>query len=351
MRTDELDFDLPPELIAQEPAARRTDARMLHYTRSTGTIAHRRVSDLPELLGKNDVLVFNETAVVPARFTVVKPSGGRIEGLWLATEPHFPCRRGRVLLKGLGNFVPGVRLAFDNDANHWLQVLHKRPNDGYEVEASDRLDDLIARLGRMPLPPYIKRSKGSDPRDALDRERYQSVLVEDANARGKSVAAPTASLHFDDKLLRRLDAKGVDEERVELVVGLGTFKPVEVDDLDDHPMHRERWFIEEYAANGLRDAQRLGKRLIAVGTTACRTLESQPPGPISDGEGETDLLIQPPYAFKHVGALLTNFHLPRSTLIALVDAFVGTDARRRIYGEAIGERYRFFSYGDCMFVE
>ena len=322
---------------------------MLHYKRSTGEIVHRHVRDLPELLSKRDVLVFNDTTVIPARFTVVKPSGGRIEGLWLSTEAHHPFKRGRVLLKGLGHFTPGMRLRFERDEDHWLEVLHKWPSDGYEVEASDQLDALIQRLGRMPLPPYIKRSKGSDPRDDADRERYQTVLSE--GSIGKSVAAPTASLHFDEALLTKLEATGVQYDAVELVVGLGTFKPVEVDDLDDHPMHREAWRIGETDAVGLRDAQAARKRIIAVGTTSCRTLESQPPGNLRAGGGETDLLIQPPYTFKHVGALITNFHLPRSTLIALVDAFIGTDARRRIYEEAIREGYRFFSYGDCCFFE
>ena len=320
---------------------------MLHYVRATGEIAHRHVRDLPQVLRKGDLLVFNETTVVPARFTVQKPTGGLVEGLWLETEPHWPFKRGRVLLKGVGNFVPGVRMAFEADRDAWLMLLHKRADDGYEVEASENFNDLIRRVGRMPLPPYIKRAKGRDPRDDMDRERYQTVFRQSNG----SIAAPTAGLHFDQPLLDRLDAAGIEQTGVTLQVGLGTFKPVEVDDLNQHPMHRERWSIDEYAANHLRQVEAEHRRIIAVGTTACRTLESQPPGSIQDGAGETDLLIQPPYTPKHVNALITNFHLPRSTLIALVDAFIGTDNRRRVYAEAIRERYRFFSYGDCMFVE
>jgi len=344
VRTDDLDFDLPPELIAQEPPAERSSARLLHYRRGTGEISHRRVSDLPEILQRGDLLVFNRTTVAPARFTLRKPTGGRIEGLWLATDADDR-RRGRVLLRGLGGFEPGVALAFDNDPSASLTVLAKRDDDGYAVEASDDLDALVARLGRMPLPPYIKRQKGADPRDAVDRERYQTVFA--TGTAGLSVAAPTAGLHFDGPLLDRLDQAGIGRASVELVVGLGTFKPVEVDDLDDHPMHREQWQIAAADAEAIN----AGRRLVAVGTTACRTLQSQPPGPISAGAGETGLLIQPPYEPRHVGALVTNFHLPRSTLIALVDAFVGTEHRRRIYAEAIRERYRFFSYGDAMLIE
>ncbi|MEL7238651.1 MAG: S-adenosylmethionine:tRNA ribosyltransferase-isomerase, partial [Planctomycetota bacterium] len=250
MRTDDLDFHLPPELIAQEPAARRVDARLLCYDRLTQRIEHSYVRDMPELLRRGDLLVFNHTTVVPARFTVRKPSGGRLEGLWLSTESCAPFRRGRVLLKGLGRFEPGVQLSFEADPSATLTVLQKSDSDGYEVEASENLNDLVRRLGRMPLPPYIKRKKGQDERDADDRKRYQTVFHAAAAA---SVAAPTAGLHFDNALLECLNAANIHRTSVELQVGLGTFKPVDVDDLDDHPMHRERWEIQASGGGAIND--------------------------------------------------------------------------------------------------
>ncbi len=343
MRTDELDFDLPGELIAQEPPPERSAARMLCYDRHTNANRHRHVRDLPDLLRAGDLLVFNDTAVVPARFTLRKPTGGLVEGLWVAGRDT----RWQVLLKGLGATWPSAPLTFADDANVTVRIIRKLPSDGYDVACSEDAADVLQRLGRMPLPPYIKRAKGHDARDDLDRERYQTVLATEPT----SVAAPTAGLHFTPELLDALATKGVRRTAVQLSVGLGTFKTVEADDLDNHAMHREGWHLPAETAEAINATRAAGGRVVAVGTTTCRVLESQPPGEIRSGEGETDLLIQPPYRFKHIDALLTNFHLPRSTLIALVDAFVGTDQRRRLYAEAIRERYRFFSYGDCMFVE
>lgn len=346
VRTDELDFDLPPELIAQEPAARRTDARLLHYRRDTGEIFHRHVRDLPQILRRGDLLVLNDTKVVPARFTLRKPTGGLVEGLWIDSEGH-PFKRWHVLLRNLGRFEPGLELTFAGDPSATLRVLGKRGDDGYDVECSHDWEELLGRVGRMPLPPYIRRGKESDERDRADRERYQTAFAE----AGTSVAAPTAGLHFDGAFLHRLEEDGIEWTSIRLHVGLGTFKPVDVEDLASHPMHREQWEIGEHGMNALNAAKATGRRIVAVGTTVVRTLESQPPGRIGRGRGETDLLIQPPYEFKHIDALITNFHLPRSTLLALVDAFVGTSERRRMYDEAIRRRYRFFSYGDAMLLE
>ena len=344
MRTDELDFHLPSDLIAQEPAPERSLARMLRYDRATRNISHNRVSDLPDLLRPGDLLVFNDTRVLPARIALRKPTGGLVQGLYLDGEGT----RWRLLLKNLGPIDPAAPLTFDAEPDATLRVLAKRGDDGYDAECSHAATDLLPRVGRMPLPPYIKRGRTNDLRDAEDRERYQTVLASNA---ARSVAVPTAALHFDYALLQRLADNGVATTTLTLTVGLGTFKPVVADDLDDHPMHRERWWIPPAAADAVNAAKADGRRVIAIGTTVCRTLEAQPHGGLMPGEGETDLLIRPPYRFHHVDALLTNFHLPRSTLIALVDALIGTEERRRAYAEAITNRYRFFSYGDCMLVE
>ena len=317
---------------------------MLRYECATRNISHDRVVDLPDLLRPGDLLVFNDTRVLPARFALRKPTGGLIDGLYLGGEG----RRWRVLLKNLGRIDPSAPLAFDADPAATLRVLAKRDDDGYDADCSHDALDLLPRIGRMPLPPYIKRGRANDLRDADDRDRYQTVLAADD---ARSVAAPTAALHFDADLLDCISRNGVGTATLTLTVGLGTFKPVVADDLDDHPMHRERWSIPPAAALAVNAAKADGRRVIAVGTTVCRTLEAQPPGDITPGVGETDLLIRPPHAFRHVDALLTNFHLPRSTLIALVDALIGTDGRRRAYAEAIVNRYRFFSYGDCMLIE
>lgn len=317
----------------------RSDARMLHFDRTTGRIAHRQVRDLPSILRTDDLLVFNDTKVIPARFTLRKPTGGLIEALWLAGED----KRWQVLLKNLGPVDPDATLAFVADPGVTLRVVAKREHDGYDAECSHDAS-VLDRVGRMPLPPYIKRAKGSDGRDEADRERYQTVVADV----GRSVAAPTAALHFDPPLLAALSEAGVPRTSVNLEVGMGTFKPVTAEDLDAHDMHSERWRIEPTAADAINVCR---GRIIAIGTTSCRTLESQPTGDIRPGSGETDLLIQPPYTPRHVDALLTNFHLPKSTLIALVDGFIGTEARRRVYVEAIEQRYRFFSYGDCMLIE
>ena len=346
MNAADLDFVLPPELIAQAPAAERPAARLLHYRRADASIAHRHFADLPGLLRAGDLLVFNDARVTPARFTLLKPTGGRVEGLFVGqTSPG----RWTVLLKNLGPVKPDLVLAFENDRAVTARVTAKHGDDGYamDVNSDDPADALLDRLGRMPLPPYIRRDKSADPRDESDRERYQTVY---ARAAG-SVAAPTAGLHFDAGVLADLAARGIERAFVTLHVGLGTFKPVTAPTLEDHAMHVERYTIDAAAADAINAAKRDSRRVISVGTTAARVLESQPAGAVTPRDGETGIFLYPPYAWKHVDALLTNFHLPRSTLIALVAAFVGLDAQRRIYGQAIANGYRFFSYGDSSFLE
>ena len=346
VNTDDLDFHLPPELIAQEPPAERTASRLLHYRRDTRSIAHRAFSDLPELLCPGDLLVFNDTRVLPARLALVKPTGGRVEGLFLR---EMSPGSWRVMLRNVGDRV-GSELRVSGADDVTMRVEEQFEGGDYRVSIlpPEPAAALLERVGRMPLPPYIRREKEHDARDALDRERYQTVFAREAGA----VAAPTAALHFTDDLLRSLDLRGIARTFVTLHVGMGTFKPVTAQRLADHAMHRESYSISPDAAAALTAAKQEGRRIVAVGTTAARVLESQPGGnAFEPRSGETGIFIYPPYVWKHVGALVTNFHLPRSTLIALVAALVGLDEQRRIYRDAIEQRYRFFSYGDGMIIE
>jgi S-adenosylmethionine:tRNA ribosyltransferase-isomerase len=346
MRTDELDFHLPPGLIAQAPPPERTASRLMHYRRSDRSVEHLTFSDLPRLLRPGDLLVFNDTRVLPARFALRKATGGRVEGLFLseAGPGHW-----RVLLKNLGVSRPEP-LSFEADAGLTATIVGSIGDGEFELEVNpaEPAATVLARVGRMPLPPYIRRSKERDERDDLDRDRYQTVFAREAGA----VAAPTAALHFSDELLSRLDEAGVYRTFVTLHVGIGTFKPVTAERLEDHAMHAETYAIDELAADELNRARAERRRVIAVGTTSARVLESQPADePFTDRIGETRIFIHPPYAWKHVDALITNFHLPRSTLIALVASLTGLDEQRRLYQLAIDRQYRFFSYGDAMFIE
>jgi len=344
MRTDELDFELPAELIAQEPPAERTASRLLHYRRSDRSVSHGTFTDLPGLLRPGDLLVFNDARVLPARFTLRKSTGGRVEGLFLSAVGP---RRWKVMLRNLGP-VSGP-LLFADAPDISVNVIGF--GEGlYEIDTSsdEPALELLNRVGRMPLPPYIRRDKEHDARDELDRERYQTVFAKTPGA----VAAPTAALHFSQSLFDALAARGVERAFVTLHVGAGTFKPITADRLEAHAMHVEHYSIDSAAADALNRAKREGRRIIAVGTTSARVLESQPVSqPFLPNTAHTRIFIHPPYTWKHVDALITNFHLPRSTLIALVAAMVGLEEQRRLYQLAIAERYRFFSYGDAMFIE
>jgi S-adenosylmethionine:tRNA ribosyltransferase-isomerase len=345
MRTDELDFELPPELIAQAPPPDRAASRLLHYRRHDRSIAHCTFSDLPSLLKSGDLLVFNDTRVVPARFWLRKETGGVVEGLFL--EQLAPSR-WRVMLKNLGSYI-AKPLSFEVED---LRAQVPTPGDAgiYElqVNTTEPAVQLLGRIGRMPLPPYILREKQHDPHEMTDRERYQTIYARESGA----VAAPTAGLHFTSELMQKLDEAGVQRAFVTLHVGVGTFKPVTAETLEQHQMHSEQYSITSDAANALNSAKRQSRRIIAVGTTSARVLESQPDDqPFQAKSGATEIFIYPPYRWKHVGAIITNFHLPRSTLIAMIAAIVGIDEQRRIYDQAIQQRYRFFSYGDAMLVE
>jgi len=346
MRTDDLDFVLPPDLIAQAPLPDRAESRLLRYQRDSRTLAHHRFAELPALLREGDLLVFNDARVTPARFTLIKDTGGKVEGLFLAERSPG---EWSVLLKNHGPINPQRTLRFIDAEEIGARVTAQGSEGEYRliVNSSDPALVLLARIGRMPLPPYIKRHKEHDDRDAMDRQRYQTIF---ARSEG-SVAAPTAGLHFTDALLANLTHRGIERAFVTLHVGLGTFKPVTSDTLESHHMHIERYTISEEAAQAINRAKRERRRIIPVGTTSARVLESQPEGDLGPTTGETGIFIYPPYRWKHSSALITNFHLPRSTLIALVGAMVGLDEQKRIYAEAIAQRYRFFSYGDAMFVD
>ena len=346
MRTDELDFDLPPELIAQTPAPDRAASRLLHYRRSDRGIAHRRFAELPGLLRAGDLLVFNDAKVVPARFTLRKNTGGLVEALFLG-QPRET--RWHVLMKNLGNYGSAM-LRFIDAPDLYANTIRFETGGEYEIEVStdEPAIQVLNRIGRMPLPPYIKRQKGHDQRDAADRERYQTVYAREPGA----VAAPTAGLHFTDELMRQLDAAGVQRAFVTLHVGVGTCRPVLAQTLEEHVMHAETYTIGAEAAEMLNRAKAENRRIIAVGTTSARVLESQPAGETFVAKtDQTSIFIYPPYQWRHVSAMITNFHLPRSTLIAMIAAMVGLEEQRRIYRTAIEQRYRFFSYGDAMLIE
>jgi S-adenosylmethionine:tRNA ribosyltransferase-isomerase len=346
MRTDDLDFHLPAELIAQDPPVHRTASRLLHYRRTDRSIEHRTFVDLPAILRAGDLLVFNDTRVLPARFMLQKSTGGLVEGLFLhETGPG----RWQVLLKNLGRAATDP-LCFVHAPEITATVIRSAEAGEHQIQLNtlEPAATVLERVGRMPLPPYIKRDKGHDPRDAADRQRYQTVY---ANAPG-AVAAPTAGLHFTEELLADLSARGIERTFVTLHVGMGTFKPVTADTLEAHTMHSEGYEITAAAADAINRAKGEGRRVIAVGTTSARVLESQPAGqPLHAKRDATSIFIYPPYRWRHVTGMITNFHLPRSTLIAMVAALVGLDEQRRIYREAIDRHYRFFSYGDAMFID
>lgn len=346
MQSDELDFELPPHLIAQAPAPDRSHSRLLHYTRRGGAIEHRVFSDLPSLLRPGDLLVFNNARVLPARISLRKRTGGKVEGLFLGERSPG---EWNVLLKNLGRPVQAT-LGFADDPAVTLDVLDQQPDGSYRarIDPPQAAAELLGRLGRMPLPPYIHRQRERDELDAMDRERYQTVFAAVPGA----VAAPTAALHFTPGLLQELQDRGVDKTFVTLDVGLGTFKPLSSQTLEQHDMHAETYQITPAAADSLNRARRDGRRIIAVGTTSARVLESQPAeADFTPHAGQTRLFIYPPYRWKRVDALVTNFHLPRSTLIALVAAMIGLETQRRLYRIAIENSYRFFSYGDAMLIE
>lgn len=332
MLTSDFDYHLPPERIAQE-ALPRGESRLLALDR-TGPEQHARVRDLPRLLRPGDLLVLNDTRVIPARLYGRRPSGGRMEILLIERRGE---REWDALAKPGRRAQPGTMIEFD--AGLAAEVVDKREDGRHLLRFSGPVEPHLDRLGHIPLPPYIHRPDAPE-----DRERYQTVYARHSG----SVAAPTAGLHFTEELLREIAAAGVEIARVTLHVGIGTFKPVTAERIEEHRMESERYEISEATADALRQA----RRVVAVGTTVVRTLESAArDGEVRPGSGATDLFITPGYRFQVVDALLTNFHLPRSTLLMLVSAFAGRERVLAAYEEAIREGYRFYSYGDAMLVE
>ncbi len=346
MQLSDFDYDLPEELIAQEPAPVRDQSRMMVLNRSDGSNKDRRFLDLPEFLKEGDVLVINDSRVIPARLVGRKASGGVIEMLLLRERIGAPAGSPvtwEVLLRPAKRVDPGTKIFFDAPAE--AEIIERLSEKKWVVrfETTGPFGDFLEAWGRAPLPPYIKRDrrKGKSRRDL---ERYQTVY---ARLPG-SVAAPTAGLHFSETILEKIRLEGIPIAAVTLHVGYGTFLPIEAHNVEDHLMEEEYFEITEEAAEMINSAL----RVVAVGTTAVRVTESaaDDSGKVAATSGYTRLYIYPGYRFRRVGALLTNFHLPKSSLYLLVCAFAGEDFVRGAYGRAIEERYRFYSYGDCMLI-
>lgn len=338
MLTRDFDYELPPDRIAQHPAP-RGESRLLVLDRE-GPERHRHVRDLPELLRPGDLLVINDTRVIPARLFGRRAGGGQIEILLTGKAGE---REWDALVKPGRRARPGTVITLDESLT--AEILEKEETGRHRLRFSEPIEPHLERLGHMPLPPYIQRED-----EAEDRERYQTVWARTPGA----IAAPTAGLHFTRDILDRLTAAGVEIAEVTLHVGLGTFKPVTAEKIEDHRMESERWEVKESTAAAICRTRARGGRIAAVGTTVVRTLESAAlagEGEIQAGSGATELFITPGFRFRAVDLLLTNFHLPKSTLLMLVSAFAGRERVLAAYEEAIREEYRFYSYGDAMLVE
>jgi len=335
VRRSDFTYELPEELIAQQPLAERSASRLLTLDGVTGTLADRQMRELPQLVASGDLLVFNDTKVIPARLFALKESGGKVE---LLLERPLDSVFALVHARASKPLRPAMVLQSRGGA---IKIVDKR-GDLWVVELPEAPLSFFERYGQMPLPPYIRREP-----DALDSTRYQSVF---ARKRG-AVAAPTASLHFDEALLAALRERGVQTAFVTLHVGAGTFQPVRTDAVGAHVMHAEFVEVSEAACAAIAAARARGGRVIAVGTTVVRALESAAgAGTLAQYVGDSSLFIVPGFRFRIVDAILTNFHLPESTLLMLVSAFAGRDAVLAAYRHAVAGQYRFFSYGDAMFI-
>lgn len=339
MKTSDFYYDLPEELIAQHPVEPRDASRLLVYDRKTETITHKHFYDLPEYLGENDVLVRNNTKVIPARiYGISDETGAKVEFL---LYKRLDLNEWKTLCKPAKKAKIGYRFTFGDALACTVTGAGEMGERTVRFEYEGAFEARLSEVGQTPLPPYIHEK-------LKDGSRYQTVYAKYDG----SCAAPTAGLHFTPELMDKLTAKGVGVIDVLLHVGLGTFRPVQVDDIKDHKMHSEYWQITEEAAKALNEAKMQKKRIVSVGTTSVRVLESaaKEDGIFEAGHGETSIFIYPPYRFKAVDALITNFHLPESTLIMLVSALCGREQTLRVYNEAVKERYRFFSFGDAMLI-
>lgn len=340
MRVADFSFDLPDELIARFPKADRTSSRLLTLDGPTGQVEHKVFSDILSLVNENDLLVFNNTKVIPARMFGQKESGGKLEVL---VERVLDEHRVLAHVRASKSPKPGSKIILEGKAEATMVARH---GELFELEFAkdENVLDILNDIGHMPLPPYIDR-----PDNEADRERYQTVYGEKPGA----VAAPTAGLHFDDKLMAALKDKGINMAFVTLHVGAGTFQPVRVDSVDEHVMHSEYIEVPDEVVKAVAETKAKGGRVVAVGTTSVRSLESAAKvhgGMLDTYFGDTDIFIYPGYQFNVVDAMVTNFHLPESTLIMLVSAFAGQENIMGAYHTAIEQQYRFFSYGDAMFL-
>jgi S-adenosylmethionine:tRNA ribosyltransferase-isomerase len=348
MKTEQLNYFLPPELVAQQPVSVRTDSRLLVLNRATGGVLDSRFSNIADFLSAGDCLVLNNTKVLPARFFAKRDTGGKLEGLFLARNPDGAWE---IMLKGVRKLGVGDTIILkDREKCDFCEaVLLEKQGQGrclLRLQIDSDTETVLERIGFPPLPPYIKRD--DDPDLArIDEQRYQTVYARYAGA----VAAPTAGLHFTEELIEQLKRAGICFAYITLHVGAGTFKPVTVENLEDHQIHQERFSIDEENAHIINAAKSKGGRIIPVGTTSTRTLETIASGSgIKAARGSTDLFITPGYQFKITDAMITNFHLPKSTLLALAGAFAGLDNILAAYKHAIEQRYRFYSYGDAMLI-
>jgi len=340
MKKSDFNFTLPNELIAQHPLPERSQSRLLKLDKHTGQTTDLQFKDLLNELNSGDLLVFNNTKVIPARLLAQKTTGGKIE---VFIERVLNAHQAKALLKSNKSVKLGSAIMFDGQAE--LLVTAKQ-GMFYLVETTGdkTLSELMSAYGHMPLPPYITREADHD-----DDQRYQTVYADDEQA--GAVAAPTAGLHFDDEILSAIQAKGVESVFVTLHVGAGTFQPVKTEDLELHQMHKEWLSVNQTVCDAVKRTQANGGRVIAVGTTAVRCLETaSSEGPIQAFEGDTEIFIYPGYEFKCIDALITNFHLPESTLVMLVSAMAGRENILAAYQHAIDQHYRFFSYGDAMLI-
>jgi S-adenosylmethionine:tRNA ribosyltransferase-isomerase len=343
MKTDLFNYELPHELIAQHPPKRRELARMMVLHRDSGLIEHKHITDIVDYLQAPDALVLNNTKVIPARiFGHKAASGGKVE-LLLLNEANPG--EWKVLMKTSRRPKVGDALVLcSGKASATMLYDGEQGEAVLKIESERPLMEILDEEGVPPLPPYIARKEQTAEQIEEDKERYQTVYAAEPGA----AAAPTAGLHFTPNLLQALESKGINKAELTLHVGLGTFRPVSAEIITDHEMHHERYAISAPAATTIRTAREAGGRIIAVGSTSVRTLESLPN--IEPAEGSTNIFIYPPYEFRNVDAILTNFHLPKSTLLMMMSAFAGRELMMEAYETAVAEKYRFFSYGDCMLI-
>ena len=342
MKTSDFWYDLPDELVAHRPLEQRDQSRLLHLNRKDDSLEHRHFHNLLELLHSGDRLVFNNTRVIPGRLFAQKGTGVRIELLF--TKEIDPTH-WEVIAKPARRLKPGVEIVLEKDSSITLRVESATDTGGRILSCAEPILPLLEKYGEMPIPPYMERRA-----DMADRTTYQTVFADD-DKRG-AIAAPTAGLHFTDELIAACKEKGVTTSFVTLHVGIGTFRPVKVDNPNEHVMHTERFEVSESVAQEINETKKAGGRIVAVGTTVVRTLESvAKSGKVVVETGETDIFIWPGYTFQVVDVLITNFHLPESTLIMLVAAFYSKEKILAAYDIAVKEKYRFFSYGDALFIE